>query len=113
MAAFTRRRMIDNLVRTSSILGAVRASNRAALLERFTPAHRPADLTDKQDHRSRVLTTDMEPGRGVGGTGPTRCHDDAGLAAELAPGFRHHRSSAFLAANSQRNRRVVECVQER
>lgn len=35
LAQFTRRRMIDNLVRTSSILGAVRESKRAALLERF------------------------------------------------------------------------------
>lgn len=35
LAQFTRRRMIDNLVRTSSILGAVRASKRAALLDRF------------------------------------------------------------------------------
>ncbi len=35
LAQFTRRRMIDNLVRTSSILGAVRPAKRAALLERF------------------------------------------------------------------------------
>ena len=35
LAQFTRRRMIDNLVRTSSILSAVRASKRSALLERF------------------------------------------------------------------------------
>jgi cAMP-dependent protein kinase regulator len=35
MAAFTRRRMIDNLVRTSSILGAVRANERSMLLDRF------------------------------------------------------------------------------
>jgi len=35
LAQFTRRRMIDNLVRTSSILGAVRVSKRAALLDRF------------------------------------------------------------------------------
>lgn len=35
LAQFTRRRMIDNLVRTSSILGAVKANKRALLLERF------------------------------------------------------------------------------
>jgi cAMP-dependent protein kinase regulator len=35
LAQFTRRRMIDNLVRTSSILSAVHVSKRAALLERF------------------------------------------------------------------------------
>jgi cAMP-dependent protein kinase regulator len=35
MASFTRRRMIDNLVRTSTILGAVRPSERSALLDRF------------------------------------------------------------------------------
>ncbi len=35
LAQFTRRRMIDNLVRTSSILSAVRTSKRSALLERF------------------------------------------------------------------------------
>ena len=35
LAQFTRRRMIDNLVRTSSILSAVHVSKRAALLDRF------------------------------------------------------------------------------
>jgi len=35
LAQFTRRRMIDNLVRTSSILSAVNVSKRAALLDRF------------------------------------------------------------------------------
>lgn len=35
LAQFTRRRMIDNLVRTSTILGAVRSNKRAMLLERF------------------------------------------------------------------------------
>ncbi len=35
LAQFTRKRMIENLVRTSSILGAVRATKRADLLERF------------------------------------------------------------------------------
>jgi CRP-like cAMP-binding protein len=35
LADFCRRRMVDNLVRTSSILGAVKATERSALLDRF------------------------------------------------------------------------------
>ncbi len=43
--------------------------------------------------------------------GPAGHETDAGPAGGLADGFRHHRGAAFLTADGERDRAVVECVE--
>jgi hypothetical protein len=82
------------------------------LLERLAPAHLARHLADQEDHRRRILPGDVHAGRGVGGAGPARHHCDAGPARELAVGFRHHRRTAFLAADDVADGCVVERVEQ-
>ena len=54
----------------------------------------------------------MEARRGVGRARPARRHDDARPAGELAPGFGGHRGAALLAADGDRDRAVIERIEE-
>ncbi len=83
------------------------------LLEGLALAHVAGDLTEKQDHRRRVLPPDMKPGRGVGRARPARRHDDARASRQLPPGLCRHRCTAFLAAGGDLDRRIVERVEQR
>ena len=83
------------------------------LLEGVALAAAAVDLADEQDHRHAVLLGDVHAGAGVGGTGAAGDHGDAGPAGELAPGGRHHRRAAFLAADDEADLgRVVQRVQD-
>ena len=72
-----------------------------------------ADLADEQDHRRRILERGVHADRGVAGAGPARDHGDAGLAGELAIGFRHVGGASLVARVDQREAvaHVVERVE--
>jgi len=81
------------------------------LLEGLALAHAAVDLTNEEDQRGRVLIGDVDAGRGIGGAGAARHETDAGLAGELAGGFRHHAGAAFGAADGDLHRGVVQRVE--
>ena len=81
-------------------------------LERLAFDQAAPDLADEQDHRRRILESDVHAGAGVGGAGSARDEADAGLAGHLAVGFGHDGGAAFLAADHQVDfRGVVQRVQ--
>lgn len=59
------------------------------------------DLSDQQDHRSRVLHGDMQTATGVGGTGTAGYETDAGFTREFAFGLSHVSSTTLVAAHDQ------------
>ena len=71
------------------------------LLERLTAAILAGDLTDEQEHRRRVLERDVDTGRGVGRTGPTRDEADARASGELAVRLGHARRARLHAAHDE------------
>jgi hypothetical protein len=83
------------------------------LLEGLALADAPRDLPDEHDHRRRILPGDVNAGRGVGGAGAAGDEADARAAGELAVGLRHHGGAAFLAADGDRDGRVVQRVERR
>ena len=80
-------------------------------LEGLALAHALVDLADEEDQRGRVLVGDMDTGRGIGGAGTARHEADAGLAGELAGGFRHHAGAALGPADGDLHRGVVQRVE--
>ena len=69
------------------------------LLERLAVLVLARRHADEQHHGRGILLGHVQPAHGVGGAGPARHEAHARLARELAPGLRHHRGSAFLAAD--------------
>ena len=83
------------------------------LLKRLALAHIARNLADKDNQRRRVLPGDMNAGRGIGGAGTAGDEDDARPAGDLADRLRHHGRAAFLTADGELDRPVVERVQRR
>ena len=83
------------------------------LLESLALAGIALDLADEQDHRHRILPRDVKAGRRVGGAGTTGDHADARFAGQLAPGVRHHRRAALLAADEHLDIAVMQCIEHR
>ncbi|MEY9563646.1 hypothetical protein ABIA26_005988 [Sinorhizobium fredii] len=81
------------------------------LLEGLAFAGVALHLADEKDHRDRILAGDVEPGRGIGGAGAARHHANARLSGQPAPGVRHHRRTALLAADDDVDVGVVERIQ--
>ena len=68
-------------------------------LKSFTLAHATFNLSDKDNHRSRVLFGDVDTGQGIRGTRPACDHANTGCAREFAIGVSHHGGTAFLTAH--------------
>jgi hypothetical protein len=66
------------------------------LLEGFAFGLFARHLADQQDHGRRILEPGMQSDAGIGGARSTRDEADAGLAGELAVGFRHVGGAPFL-----------------
>ncbi len=81
------------------------------LLERVASARAALDLADEEDHRRRVLLSDMEAERGIGGAGASRHETHARPARRLADGLRHHRRAALMAADGDGDVAIVERVE--
>ncbi len=82
------------------------------LLEGFAVDLVARHLADQHDHRRRILKGGMHPDRGVAGAGAARHQQHAGLAGQLAVGFRHERRAALLAAGDQADLgRVIKRVE--
>ena len=69
------------------------------------------NLAGEHDQRRRVLLRDVDAGRRIGRTRPTRHETDARTPGRLADGFRHHRRPALLAADGDGDVAVVEGVE--
>jgi hypothetical protein len=91
------------------------SSIRAAHLQSgptFAVAHAAVDVADEQDHRLRILASDMDADTGVGCTGPARDKGDAGAPGHRAIGTRHEADSAFLPTGHGLDlRRIVQRVE--
>ena len=80
-------------------------------LEAFAAPRVALDLADEQYHRRRVLARDVDAGRGVGGARAARHEADAGGARQFALCLRHHRGTAFLAADGDFHGHVEQGVE--
>ena len=80
-------------------------------LKRLALLHVARNLAHEHDERGRILRGDMDAAGGVGGAGATRDHDDAGLAGDLARGFRHVGSATLLAAHDGLDVHVMQRVE--
>ena len=80
-------------------------------LKGFAALHMPADLADEQEHRRRILLSDMHAAGRVGGAGAARDQRDAGPAGHLAVGLGHDRRATLMARHDRVDRRVMEPVQ--
>ena len=83
------------------------------LLEGFAVPPLPGYLPEEQDHRRRILTPDMQPGRSVRRPRTPCRHHDSRPSRELPPGFGGHRRPAFLPADRHLDRAVIERVEKR
>ncbi len=90
-----------------------RAENRAIIefLKGTAFAGRPFDLANEQDHRDRILMGNMHAGTGIGGTGATGDEADAWPAGQPTNRVRHHRCAAFLAADGDADRGIMQRIQ--
>ena len=77
------------------------SKNRAVVhfLKRFALAHAAFDLSDKDNHRGRVLLGDVNTCQRIGGTRPARDHANTRGTREFAIGVGHHGGPAFLSTN--------------
>ena len=71
------------------------------------------EVADENDHRSRILHRDMDPGTGVGRARAAGDEGDAGPPGQLAVGVGHIGDPALLPADDSVDRgRVVERVED-
>ncbi len=82
-------------------------------LERLSFTHASLDLTDEEDHRGRILASDVNARRGVGRSRATGDKADARLSGEFAVGFCHHGRATLLTANCHLDGRFMKGVERR
>ena len=82
-------------------------------LKSLALAHVARYLADEHHQRRRILTRDVDAGRGVGGAGPAGDETHARTAGRLAHRLRHHRGAALLPAHGDGEIAVVERIEHR
>jgi hypothetical protein len=81
------------------------------LLEPFPIPHVTPNLSNKENHRGRVLEGRMHAGRCICSAGPSGDKTDAWSAGQLAGSLSHYGGSPFLAANHQFD--LIPCIVKR
>src|SRR3546814_8626041 len=77
------------------------------LLKAFALYHMGPDLTNEEDHRSRVLECRVQTDGGIAGARPTRDKADAGTARHFAVGVSHVGGASLLSAYDELDRPVA------
>ncbi len=90
-----------------------RAEHRAVIefLECLALAHVARYLAYEHDQRRRILHGDVNAGRSIARARPTGDEANARPPCCLAHGLRHHRRSALLTADGERDVAVVERIE--
>jgi hypothetical protein len=81
------------------------------LLKSFPIPHVTPNLSNKENHRGRVLEGRVHAGRGICGAGPSSDKTDAWSAGQLAGSLSHYGGSPFLAADHEFD--LILCIVKR
>ena len=109
--------MYSGIRRASSIRAAhlqigPKKAGKVDFLEALAVAVAARDIADEEDHRSRILESDVDAGAGVGRSGAARDEGDPGTTRHLPVGVRHIGDAALLPADSEVDLgRVVQRVE--